>query len=57
MLGRLACLLGRHRWQQTANPEVSPATPALACARCGKDKPQYGPPGPGQATGLGSGGW
>jgi len=56
MFGRLACLFGRHRWQQVPNPELSAATPSLACARCGKDKPEYGPPGPGQSTGLNAGG-
>jgi hypothetical protein len=56
MIGRLACLVGRHRWRPLTNPEVSAATPNLVCARCGKDKPEYGPPGEGQTTGP-SGGW
>ena len=51
MLGRLACLVGRHRWQQLPNAELSPATQTLACSRCGKDKPEYEPPGPGQTSG------
>ena len=51
MLGRLACLVGRHHWRQIPNPELSPATQTLGCSRCGKDKREYGPPGPGQTTG------
>lgn len=57
MFGRVACLLGRHRWRPYRNPESSPATQHAVCARCGKDKPGYEPPGGGQATGLSAGGW
>jgi hypothetical protein len=56
VLGRLACLVGRHRWEPFANPEAAPATRNLVCARCGKDQPRYDPPGGGQVTGLGGGG-
>jgi hypothetical protein len=48
MLGRLMCAIGRHAWRPSENPEMGPA-PYLACARRGKDKPQYDPPKAGPA--------
>jgi hypothetical protein len=56
MLGRLACLVGRHSWVPFVNPEAGPATQNLVCSRCGRDKPRFDPPGGGQSTGLGAGG-
>ena len=54
MLARLACALGRHRWEPFANPETADTgSPYLVCSRCGKDKKQYDPPTPGQAKGMG----
>ena len=56
MLGKVLCVIGRHRWERHANPEVSGKDAMyFTCARCGKERPGYGPPSSGQATGLAAG--
>ncbi len=43
------CLVGRHRWERRRNPEGSGSDGAyIVCGRCGRDRPSYEPPTPGQ---------
>ena len=44
MVGRIACLLGRHRWSSTENRQTQGHD--LRCRRCGKERHTYpGDPG------------
>lgn len=53
MFGKLMCTFGRHSWQRRHNPDVGGAESVyFICTRCGKEKPGYGPPSSGQATGM-----
>jgi hypothetical protein len=43
MLGRLQCMLGRHRWERRVNTETGGKDALyVACRRCGKEKTDYG---------------
>jgi hypothetical protein len=56
VLGRLLCTMNRHDWERMVNPEVGGKDAVYSlCRRCGKEKAEYDPPTPGQATGFGGG--
>jgi hypothetical protein len=57
VVGKLFCKLGRHSWQRHVNPEASGGQAVyFTCRRCGREKPGYDPPTPGQSAGFAAGG-
>jgi hypothetical protein len=57
MLQKLACLIGRHKWDRRVNREVGGSGSVYyVCAHCNKEKAGYDKPGEGQQVGLSGGG-
>jgi hypothetical protein len=56
MIGKLMCAAGRHSWEQRVNPEASGKAGVYhVCRRCGREKPGFDSPTPGQTMGMAGG--